>query len=156
LGKGEALRSGFKEALNKNYDIIITIDADLQHDPSFIPLLLNNIENFDIVIGNRLHDIKAMPFQRIISNKITSYMLSKKLKTDIRDSQCGYRAYKSSVLNAVKTSMKGFEAESEILVLAARHNFSIGFIDIPTIYGNDKSKMKSLQAIKGFIKVMMS
>ena len=59
------------------------------------------------------------------------------------------------VLREVKTKYDGFEAESEILVKAAKKGFTIGFVDIPTIYGNEKSKMRPVKAIMGFLKVIL-
>ncbi len=155
-GKGYALRSGFTESLKIKSDITVTIDADMQHDPDYIPLLLNKTDSFDIVIGNRLNNVESMPYHRRISNYLTSFLLSKKLKVKIEDSQCGYRAYRTRIFSNIELFMNGFEAESEILVKAAKNNFSIGFVDIPTIYADEESKMKSFQAIKGFIKVLMS
>lgn len=132
------------------------MDGDGQHSPESIPLLLNKIEKFDIVIGNRLDNLSSMPIQRRLSNKLTSFLLSKKLGIKISDSQSGFRIYKQEVLIRTKTLFSGFEAESEILVKAVRNGFKVGFINIPTIYGDEKSKMKPIQAIKGFIKVMLS
>jgi len=112
------------------------------------------LESFDIVIGNRLKNLKGMPFQRRFSNKLTSFFLTVKTGQEISDSQCGYRAYRVEVLQSVKTNLSGFEAESEILVKAAKKGFKIGFVDIPTIYGNEKSKMRPVQAIIGFLRVL--
>jgi len=156
IGKGFALRCGFEECSKRNCRYIVTLDADLQHDPEFIPLLLKKTEFFDIVIGNRLNDVKLMPYSRRLSNRLTSFMLSKKTGAKIMDSQSGFRVYKAIVPASVNTDMNGFEAESEILVKALRKKFSLGFVDIPTIYGDEKSKMRTCPAIKGFIKVMMS
>lgn len=154
FGKGYSLRKGFEKAIELNSQLILTLDADGQHKPEIIPELLNKISDCDIVIGNRMDDVKNMPLQRIFSNRITSYLLSKKLGVQIKDSQCGFRVYKSKVLESVKTSFNGFEAESEILVYAARKNFKIKFVDIPTVYENQNSKMKAWPAIKGFLKVL--
>jgi len=95
-----------------------------------------------------------MPFQRKMSNKLTSFLLSKKTGMKIIDSQCGFRAFRRVVLQKVQTRCNGYEAESEIIILIARAGFKIGFVDIPTIYGNEKSKMNPLKAILGFIKVL--
>lgn len=154
-GKGFALQTGFEYCIKKDYEVIITIDADGQHNPDFIPTLIEHLAYFDIVIGNRLNDIKLMPVNRIISNKLTSKLLSLKTGQKISDSQCGFRAYKKNVLKKCKTKFKGFEAESEILVIASRNGFKIGHTEIDTIYGNEKSKMKSIPAIVGFFKVLL-
>jgi glycosyltransferase involved in cell wall biosynthesis len=155
-GKGKALSVGFSEAVSGGFENIITIDADLQHEPKHIPQLIEGLQTFDIVIGNRLKNLKGMPIQRRLSNKLTSFLLTVKTGQNILDSQCGYRAYKAEVLRKVKTDFSGFEAESEILVKAAKKGFKIGFVDVPTIYGNEKSKMRPVQAIVGFLRVLFS
>lgn len=153
-GKGSALQSGFDEAVKRGFEIIVTLDGDAQHNPKFIPEIISSLKYFDIVIGTRLSDTSSMPFQRILSNRITSFLLSIKTKQKILDSQCGFRAYKKVVVENVRTKSTGYEAESEILIYAARKGYKIGFIDIPTIYGNEKSKMNPKQAILGFVKVL--
>jgi glycosyltransferase involved in cell wall biosynthesis len=153
-GKGKALSAGFKAAISSGYDYIVTLDADLQHDPKYIPNLIEGLKSFDIVIGNRLKNLKGMPIQRKLSNKLTSFFLTIKTGQNILDSQCGYRVYSEEVLQEISTKYSGFEAESEILVKASKKGFKIGFVDIPTIYGNEKSKMRPVQAIMGFLKVM--
>ena len=153
-GKGYALQKGFDETIKEDYDLIITLDADRQHNPAFIPQFISKLNNFDVVIGNRLNDTKQMPFQRILSNKITSFLLSLKTGQKITDSQCGYRAYKGKVLREVSSFAFGYEAESEMIIYSARAGYKIGFVNIPTIYGDEKSKMNPIKAIIGFIKVL--
>ena len=154
-GKGKALSTGFSEAVKSGYRFTVTLDADLQHDPKYIPNLLEGLNSFDIVIGNRLKNLDSMPYQRQLSNKITSFLLTLKTGHNILDSQCGFRVYSAEVLKQVSTIYSGFEAESEILIKSAKKGFKIGFVDIPTVYGDEKSKMKSLQVIFGFTKVML-
>jgi glycosyltransferase involved in cell wall biosynthesis len=156
FGKGRALSVGFEKAVSEGFDYIITLDADLQHDPNYIPELINNLEVYDIVVGNRLNNLQGMPLQRRLSNKLTSLLLTVKTGQEIFDSQCGFRAYRRIVLEQIKTHYSGFEAESEILIKAAKKGFTIGFIDISTIYGNEKSKMRPLDAIIGFLRVLFS
>lgn len=155
-GKGNALRIGFESAVSSGFDSVVTLDADLQHDPKYIPELVKELSTFDIVIGNRLKNIKEMPLQRRFSNKITSFLLTLKTGQEILDSQCGFRAFRAEALKELKIKYSGFEAESEILIKAAKKGYKIGFVDIPTIYGNEKSKMKPLQAILGFTKILFS
>lgn len=153
-GKGKALSAGFEQAISSGFQYIITLDADLQHDPKYIPKFLDSLTLFDIVIGNRLNDFNGMPLQRRASNKLTSFLLTVRTGQSILDSQCGFRAYRREVLEKVKTENFGFEAESEILIKAAKRKFRIGFTYIPTVYGNEKSKMRPLKAIAGFLKVL--
>ena len=95
-----------------------------------------------------------MPLQRRISNKITSKLLSMKTGQKIIDSQCGFRAYNLEVLNKVNTVKNGYVAESEILIKAAKNGYRIGFVDISTIYGNEKSKMNGFKATFDFVRLL--
>jgi glycosyltransferase involved in cell wall biosynthesis len=155
-GKGFALREGLIEGVKKGYDQIVTIDADLQHNPDEIPLLIRELKHFDIVIGNRLNNIEIMPFHRKMSNKITSFLLSLKTGVKIIDSQCGFRAYRAEVIKNIITVKNGYEAESEILIKASRKGYKIGFTDISTIYANEESKMSPVKTTFNFIKVLFN
>ena len=155
-GKGFALRKGLSCAVEKGFDKLITIDADLQHNPNEIPLLCSKLNDYPIVIGNRLNNLKGMPLQRKISNKITSYLLSIKTGQDILDSQSGFRAYRADVIKNVITTKNGYEAESEILINASRKGYRIGFADISTIYGTEMSKMNPVTSTIKFIKLLFN
>jgi len=157
MGKGFALNLGIKEAVKLKADIIVTLDADLQHDPSMIPEVIKGIQNgeFDIVVASRFNK-RGMPIQRKISNYLTSKILSWKTGIKIPDSQSGYRAYNAKIIMNILPESFGFESESEILVNAAREKLKLGFVDIPTIYGNESSKIKALNAIIGFIKIILT
>lgn len=153
-GKGYSLRIGLKKSIELNSKYTITLDADFQHPPEYIPFFIQQLSKYDMVIGNRLKDLVRMPFQRILSNKITSKLLSLKTGIKIPDSQCGYRGFRTNVLDIILPLFNGFEAESEMIVKAAKCNLRIGFTTVPTIYENEKSKIHPLQTIKGFIKVL--
>lgn len=155
FGKGFALRVGLQRAIDSNCDFIITLDGDLQHAPELIPEFVKALNNYDVVVGNRLHNLKGMPLQRIVSNKLTSWLLSKKVGVKIKDSQSGYRAFKKDIIKDILPIETGFEAETEMLIKVAANNITIGFIDIPTIYNDNESKMKPFEAIFGFIKVLL-
>lgn len=153
-GKGSALKKGFLKSVELKSCLTITLDADLQHPPELIPQFIKESKNYDIVIGNRRKNKSDMPIHRRWSNQITSFLISKKTCYDILDSQCGYRLYKTEILENIMTSLNGFEAESEIIVNASYQKLKIGFLTIPTIYGTEKSKMRPFKAIFGFLKVL--
>jgi glycosyltransferase involved in cell wall biosynthesis len=155
-GKGFALRKGLSYAVENGFDEIITLDADLQHDPDEISLLCSKLDEYHIVIGNRLNNLKGMPLQRRMSNKITSYLLSIKTGQKILDSQSGFRAYRAEVIKNITTTKDGYEAESEILIKASLNGYQIGFADISTIYGNEISKLNPVTSTIGFIKLLFN
>ena len=156
LGKGAALKTGFAKAISLNFSKIITLDADLQHDPELIPVFISELDHYDIVIGNRLNNLKGMPLQRRLSNKLSSFLLSLKTGKQILDSQCGFRGYSSSLLQNIETTYSGFEAESEIIVLGVRKGFEIGFVKIPAKYTRRKSKIRPFKTILGFLRVIIN
>ncbi|MCH7723258.1 MAG: glycosyltransferase family 2 protein [Bacteroidetes bacterium] len=155
-GKGYALRKGLEKGIEKGFLKLVTIDADSQHDPEEIHKLISGLTNYDIVIGNRLNDLKGMPLQRRISNKITSFLLSIKTGQKILDSQCGFRAYRADVVKKITTVEDGYEAETEILIKASRHGYKIGFANVSTIYGDEESKMMPIKTTFGFIKLLFT
>ncbi len=155
-GKGEALKTGLQKVIDDNFDFVITLDGDLQHDPEFIPKFIEALSQNDFIIGNRLKNLKSMPPQRILSNKITSFLISIKSGKKILDSQSGYRAFRVKHLSKYLPVKKGFEAESEMILKAAKINLSFGFVDIPTIYGNEKSKISPFKTTFNFIRLILS
>ncbi|MCF8240238.1 MAG: glycosyltransferase family 2 protein [Melioribacteraceae bacterium] len=155
-GKGSALNLGFRKSIELNSEVTFTVDADLQHDPKFIPQFISKMIDNDILIGNRLTDIRSMPLQRRLSNYITSKLLSIKTGQNIIDSQCGYRCYRTNILDEILPKSNGFEAETEILINASANNYKIEFTKISTIYNRRKSKMKALPAIYGFLRVLFT
>ena len=118
-GKGSALRSGFNTALKFNCDAVVTLDADMQHDPNYIHDFIKAAkenEDWGIIIGSRWRAGSKMPLDRRFSNKITSLMLSIRCGQKISDSQSGYRFLRKNVLENVNITESGFMAETEILI----------------------------------------
>jgi len=157
LGKGEALRSGFKEAVKKNVSWIIVMDSDFQHQPKDIPRFLKKAEegNVDIILGSRMNNIKEMPFHRILSNKITSFLISLRIGQKVEDSQCGFRIIRKNVIEEISLNKSHFSLESELLLKAGLKKFKIGSVRIETIYNNSKSNINPLRDTLGFIFVFI-
>ena len=155
-GKGEALKTGFKYALKKNYDALLTIDSDLQHDPSSIPVFLKqaNHDFSGIIVGTREIHLKNMPFARWLTNNLTSAILSVLSGQSIRDSQSGYRLISTQVLQKIKLKARKYDLESEILIKAGRKGFKINAVPIKTIYHGGKSFINPFMDTGRFIKLM--
>ena len=155
-GKGEALKTGFRYALEKNYQALFTIDADLQHDPSSISDFLQktNKDFSGIIIGTRDINLKKMPFPRWLTNNLTSAILSVLSGQTIRDSQSGYRLISTRVLKRTKLKGKKYDLESELLVKAGRSGFKIDSVPIKTIYRGGKSFINPFVDTGRFIKLM--
>jgi glycosyltransferase involved in cell wall biosynthesis len=138
-------------------DAVITMDADLQHDPVEIPHFVAERSrcNADFVIGYRKRLGSGMPIHRIMSNTITTALVWAKTGVKVRDSQSGYRLITRRVLSSITVESDGYEAETEILIKAARKGFRFAFIPIATIYGGAKSHMTHWWTTKQFLKVLL-
>jgi glycosyltransferase involved in cell wall biosynthesis len=137
-GKGVALMTGFNWALERDYEAVLTLDADGQHDPADIPRFLAAHEAGaeNLVIGRR--DFSQIPFPRSWSNAFGSWLLSRALGTRIYDNQSGYRLHSRSFLESLDLTTTGFELEVEVIIQAVRKGMRIGWVDIRTIYGIGK------------------
>jgi glycosyltransferase involved in cell wall biosynthesis len=154
-GKGEALKTGFAYVRNRDYQAVITLDADLQHDPESIRGFIRKVNNSTgIIIGTRKRNPKTMPFARWLSNNLTSAIVSVLAGQTIRDSQSGYRLISTRVLRAVRLDSKRYDLESEILIKARRKGFEIAQAPIATIYAGGGSSIKPLVDTFRFIRLM--
>jgi glycosyltransferase involved in cell wall biosynthesis len=155
-GKGAALQTGF-DFLNKQTGIefILTMDADLQHQPEDAPKFFLALQKTgaDIIIGWRERIGTRMPVHRKLSNTITSTLVGMRTGMKIKDSQCGFRFIRRSVIERIRLDSTGYEAETEFLIKAARRGFKINFVPVQTIYGKEKSYMTHWATTVNFIKV---
>jgi glycosyltransferase involved in cell wall biosynthesis len=158
LGKGEALKTGFRWAVSSGYSGVVTIDGDGQHDPSLIGPLLEKAETgqADIIIGTRMRDVKDMPWVRILVNRTTSWIISKLAGQYVEDSQSGFRFISSRVLERVTLEGSRYDLESEILIKAARSGFRIDSIKIPTLYGEQTSYIRPIKEGLCFLRVVLA
>ena len=156
-GKGAALQTGFLRAMKKNFSFAITIDSDLQHEPESIPFFLEFQNKFSsgMVIGKRSYNIGVMPIMRILSNKITSGIISFLTGENIKDSQSGYRLYDLECIRNLGFTTSHFQFETEILFHYIRKNKIIVNLPINTIYNDEKSYISHFRDIKNFINVLI-
>ena len=153
MGKGDALLKGLYYAQKSGFTHAITLDADNQHDPEYLPLFLECDENISIVLGVRNFN-SIMPLHRKLSNKLTSQIISWLCNKNILDSQCGYRRYRLKDLCSKTYSESGFQFESEVLIKLLRDNYSLKHISVPTIYSNENSAMNNFRDTFKFINLI--
>ena len=144
LGKGAAIRSGAKWAIENNFHWILTLDADQQHPPSSIPVFMERMKEGVILTGHRT-DLRSMPLSRVFSNRFTSLLLSIRTNRFLRDSQCGFRLIPLALFEEVAFHQNGFQFESELLIKASMSGYSIEHVKIPTVYGLEKSAIRNIR-----------
>ena len=148
-GKGVAVRTGLAHVLKEDFTHVLFIDADLQHNPSDIPLLIDKAENGfgDFVVAERVFDKESMPRSRYYANTIGSRVMSKLTATSIRDSQSGFRLIKSELLRPLSLTARRYEIEAEILVKLVRRGARIERIPVTSTWSGTKSKMRPIRDV---------
>ena len=136
LGKGAAMKSLFKYALEQNADAVVVIDGDGQFLPEEIPKLINPIlkDESDIVIGYRFDEKTQMPSYRKFGNKVLDKVTNLASELPFRDTQSGFRAYSKKAIEKIRFIDNGFGADSEILIDAARKGLKISENKVTVIY----------------------
>ena len=159
-GKGAALRRGFRYAIEKGFDWVITMDSDGQHDwkdvPSFVEAMSRaNGGGPDIIVGSRMRDASSMPVVRRLTNRFMSGLISRLSGSAIPDTQCGFRAISSRVLRSVVLETSHYDTESELLIKAGKAGFSIASVPIKTIYNGAPSNINKITDTARFLRLLM-
>ncbi len=130
-GKGAALRLAFEILFKKGFDSVVTLDADGQHLPEEIPKLIDLWrEGPDLVLGSRDHLFEEMSGVRKASNGLSSRLISFAAGQWVGDVQTGFRIYRRRLIEDVGFPEDRFEAESAVVVRAARRGFQLASVPI--------------------------
>jgi dolichol-phosphate mannosyltransferase len=152
-GRGSGGRAGFIYCLKDKADIIIEMDADMSHNPKYIPLMLKEMENADLILGSR--QLKgSREVGRGIIRKIITYLANLYIRIllglKVKDCNSGYRCFKRKVLEGIKVEKlqsKGPSIVQEVLFKAHLKGFKIKEIPITFINrtkGHSKLGIKQL------------
>ncbi len=140
-GKGAALMTGFRWAVENGYEGIVTLDADGQHDPLSIELLASAALDgkFGILIASRYTQFDEMAGLRKFWNRFGVWCMRKRTGFKISDSQSGFRYYSTSLLSVLTLSKSGYDLEMEILMKAWKQGFTIGSLPVAARVADGRS-----------------
>ena len=138
IGYGAALTTAFDFAIKNNYDFVVTIDCDGQHEPQRIPLFVEACQDVDIVSGSRYlkeftGDSEA-PEQRRQVNQLITAELNQRLGLKLTDAFCGFKAYRVSGLKKLSLTESGYAMPLELWVQAAHAKLKVIEFPVPRIY----------------------
>lgn len=155
LGKGAALRSSFDWARKIGADVLVTLDADGQHDPNDIPRLVEPIlrGHADIVIGSRKLS-KNVPRYRRLGGRLLDRATNVKSEDGIVDAQSGFRAYSRESLERVTTAEYGMGVDSELLMSAKSAGLRV--VEVPVAVSYDVPRTSKHNAIYHALDVFFS
>ena len=139
-GLGTAYIFGFKWALEKKYDNIIQMDADLSHNPKDLPRMVNNLQKYDLVIGSRyINGISVVnwPLRRLMLSYGANAYSRVITGMPIMDGTGGFKAWRSSVLSSIdldSVKSQGYSFQIEMNFRAWVKKFNIK--EIPIIFSD--------------------
>ena len=131
-GKGESLRDGFREAMRRGFDAVVTMDGDGQHDAADIPRLVAAAREYPdhLVIGARIRTRENQPNARRRANAVADWGISWGCGLPVADTQSGQRYYPRRALELADLAADGFVFEAAILIAATRE-LGLGVVSVP-------------------------
>lgn len=141
-GYGAALISAFDYAQKHDFDVLVTMDCDGQHEPSRLPVLLEALDDADIVSGSRyLRDFRQntpAPTDRSSINRTITKEINERYGMKLTDSFCGFKAYRREALEKLHITETGWGMPLQLWVQAAKLGLRVKEIGVPRLYLDPK------------------
>jgi dolichol-phosphate mannosyltransferase len=145
-GKGRAIRTAFNSL---NGDFIVMLDADYTYPATYIPFMLEFLQDgHDVVLGSRLKgkmETRAMSKMNLVGNHILTGIANLLYGTRISDLCTGYWGFTRRVVNCLKLDAKGFELEAALFAEIANMGYRIGEVPIHYRRRESPGKLNSLR-----------
>jgi len=150
-GLGSAYVEGFKFALSEGYDLIFEMDADLSHDPSYIPDFIEKSRDYDLILGSRY--VKGItvvnwPLKRLLLSYFGNLYARKVTGLPVRDATGGFKCFRREVLEAIdldRISSEGYSFQIEMTFKAWKKGFRI--FEMPIIF-RDRERGQSKMSFR--------
>lgn len=142
-GYGAALKTAFEYSISENYDALVTIDCDGQHQPQLIPDLVEALElelehPWDIVSGSRylkqFDGDSLPPVDRRRINVFITEQFNQRFNMELTDTFCGFKAYRKEALKKLDITDPGYAMPLQLWVQAAIQKMRITEFAIPLVY----------------------
>lgn len=160
-GLGSAYIEGFRYALRKGYELILQMDADSSHLPSYIPDMIKLMSEYDLVIGSRYipkGGVADWPLGRVLISRLANIFSQLLLRIPIHDLTSGFKCMKRSVLEKIDfatLTSRGYVFQIEMVLRAFLKSFKI--IEYPILFKGrkrEKSKMSLSIILETFFRVI--
>ena len=156
-GKGEAIKTGLRHWLDRQFIHVIILDSDGQHLPEEIDHFIGaaaQAEDRSFFLGNRMNNLTGMPFVRRVVNRYMSNRISRICRQEIPDTQCGFRMLDRQLIPELLEGGYRFDYETEMLIIASRKGYRIESVPITTVYSDEVSKIHPARDTIRFFKLM--
>jgi dolichol-phosphate mannosyltransferase len=138
LGLGSAYLAGFDYGLERDYELILTMDCDYSHHPRYLPAILSAMDECDVAVGSRYvagGGVANWPIHRVLLSRFANRYARALLGVTVRDCTAGFRCYKREVLETVDPGAvrsSGYSFLEEMIYRVDRAGFRIR--EVPIIF----------------------
>lgn len=156
-GKGHALLAGFKHAINRGYEYAITIDSDGQHNPQDITLFVEAMHRQPdaLIVGARNLEAENMPGGNTFANRFSNFWFMVQTWRNLPDTQTGFRLYPLRLLSGMWLVTSRYEAELELLVLAAWSGEQIVSVPVHVYYPPQGERVSHFRPVADFARISL-
>ncbi len=156
-GKGVALKTALRWAIEQNYQYAVTLDSDGQHYPEDISVFLNEIEQSPdtLLVGARNLQAENMPAKNTFANKFSNFWFRIETGIKMNDTQSGYRLYPLHKLKGLKFFTGRYEFELEILVRAAWQGIEVTNVPIRVYYPPVEERISHFRPLRDFMRLSL-
>ncbi|OLD05783.1 MAG: hypothetical protein AUJ07_00875 [Crenarchaeota archaeon 13_1_40CM_3_53_5] len=160
LGLGRAMKRGMS-LIDPNTDFVLTMDADLNHQPEEIERLLLAAKEADVVVGSRTRTrgmVGELPFFKRVVSAGTNWLLRNAFRISSSDVTSGFRVYSAKAVERVRDELtsKNFEVAAELLIRAKKKGLTIAEVPITFIpRPRGTSKLSFLRSGVGYVKLLV-
>lgn len=155
VGKGWALRQGFRYAAEKGYEYAITIDSDGQHYPEDLTAFLEKIATTpgSVIIGARNMEQASVPGKSSFGHKFSNFWFWVETGIKAPDTQSGYRLYPVQRLRGMRFFTTKYEFEIEVIVRAAWAGIPVEFVPVKVYYAPKETRVSHFRPFRDFSRV---
>ena len=150
-GKGAALKEAFRHAIDRDFTYAVTIDADGQHSPEEIPVLLEKASGKALVIGSRDISADGMPSGNTFANRFSNFWFTVQTLCHLPDTQSGFRVYPVKEINFRNLMTNRYEAELFLLVFSAWKG--LPFVPVPIHVSYPEDRVSHFRPILDFVRI---
>ncbi len=154
-GKGFALRTGFKRAVEAGYHYAISIDSDGQHYPDDLPKFLRALGAHPraVIIGARNMNQSSVPGKSSFGNNFSNFWFRLETGIKVSDTQSGYRLYPVKEIESMRFITRKYEFEIEVLVRAAWSGLEIIEVPVNVFYPKKEERVSHFRPFKDFTRI---
>ena len=138
-GLGKAYLAGFRWGLDRGYELLFEMDADISHPPDRLPRMIAAAAEYQVVIGSRYVDgrvtVSNWPMSRLLVSYFGSWYARTITRMPVRDATGGYNCWRREVLEAVgldRIRSNGYAFQIELKFRAYRRGFSM--VELPILF----------------------